>query len=192
VSPIDFKALAGRWFHAHISPLGLAWDTHALQVLFQDAQTAAETQRPESLRDDHGTGFGILLQQFSDRGFKRVQFAGALPASGGACRRGQVMGDAATADVEMSRDFAHRPVLGEVDGVDLFGGEHVLQLLSIMCLRPNLGMSVCTNLKVQLLFPRRGIGMDQTTGATTDHAAKQRRLTRRMRPEQCLRRLAST
>jgi len=34
-----------------------------------------------SLRDHHGTRLRILLQQFGDGGFERIQFADALPAS---------------------------------------------------------------------------------------------------------------
>jgi len=59
-----------------------------------------------------------------------VQLAGALPPSGGASRCEQILGDGSTADVEMTRDLAHRPVLGEVEamnGVDLFGREHVAE-----------------------------------------------------------------
>ena len=38
--------------------------------------------------------------------------------------------DGSAPDVEMTRDFAYRPMLGEVEamnGVDLFGGEHVAE-----------------------------------------------------------------
>jgi hypothetical protein len=94
---------------------------------FQDTETTVEAQPTKPLCDYHGAGFRILLQQLGDGGFKRVQFAGAVPRGGGACRGGQVSSDGSASDVQVTRDLAHRPVLGEVEAmnaVDLFGGEH--------------------------------------------------------------------
>ena len=128
MAPVDFEALAGCGLHAHIGPLRLSFRTHAVQVFFQDAQTTVEAKWAEPLCDHHGAGFRILLQQFRDCGFKRIQFAGTLPRGGCARRRGQVPGDGSTSQVEMTRDLAYRPVLGEVqamNGVDLFGAEHI-------------------------------------------------------------------
>ena len=128
MAPVDLEALPGPGLHAHIGALRLRVGAYRVQVLFQDAQTATEAQRAEPLCDDHRTGFRILLQQFRDRGFERIQFAGALPRSGRACRLGQVLGDGSASEVKMTRDLAHRPVLGEVQAmndVDLFRGEHV-------------------------------------------------------------------
>ena len=70
--PVDFEALAGPGLHAHVGALGLSVDAHRVQVLFQDAQTTVEAQRAEPLRNNHSTGFRILLQQFGDGGFERV------------------------------------------------------------------------------------------------------------------------
>ena len=98
-----------------------------MRVLFQDAQTTSEAQWPKSLCDHHGAGFRILLQQFGDGGFKRVQFAGAWSPGGRARRGGQVLGNGSASDVEMTCDPAYRPLLGEVqtmNGVDLFGSQH--------------------------------------------------------------------
>jgi len=98
-----------------------------VQVIFQDAQTTVEAERTETLRDHHGTRLGILLQQFGDGGFERIQFAGALPMSRAACRRDQILGDGSTSQVKMTGDLAHRPVLGPVQAmnrVDLFRGQH--------------------------------------------------------------------
>src|SRR6266849_2403658 len=80
-----------------------------------------------SLRDHHGTRLRILLQQFGDGGFERIQFAGALPASRAACRCDQVVGNRSTSQVEMTGDLAHGPVFGPVqvmNRVDLFRGQH--------------------------------------------------------------------
>jgi hypothetical protein len=46
-----------------------------VQVLFQDAETTVEAQGAKPLCNDHGAGFGILLQQFGDGGFKGIQLA---------------------------------------------------------------------------------------------------------------------
>ena len=98
-----------------------------MQVIFQDAQTTGEAEWAEPLRDHHGTRLCILLQQFGDGGFERIQLAGALPGSRAACRCGQVLGDGSTSQVEMTGDLAHRPMLGPVQAmnrVDLFRGQH--------------------------------------------------------------------
>src|SRR5262249_8535357 len=125
--PVDFESFAGGGFHAYLSSWSLARHAYALQILLQNAQTAVETQRPELLRDDHGTGFGILLQQFADDGFKRIQFAGTLAPRGRARGSGQVLSNGSASNVEMTRDFTYRPLLGEVqamNGVDLFWDQH--------------------------------------------------------------------
>ena len=71
----------------------------------------------------------VLLEKFGDGGLERIQLAGALSSSGGAGRRGQVLGDGSTPQVEMTSNLAHRPLLGEVqamNGVDLFCRQHGL------------------------------------------------------------------
>jgi hypothetical protein len=81
------------------------------------------------LRNDHGTGFCILLQQFGNGGFKRVQFADPLARGGRACRGGQVLGNGSTPDVQVTRDLTHRPVFGKMEamnGVDLLAVQHGL------------------------------------------------------------------
>ena len=128
MTPVDFETLSGSGLHAHIGTLGLRVAPQRVQVLFQNAQTTREALRPKSLCDDHGAGFRILLQQLGDGGFKRVQFAGALPRGGRACRRGQVLSDGSASDVKMTRDLARRPVFDEVEAmnrVDLFAVQHV-------------------------------------------------------------------
>jgi len=44
-------------------------------------RTIGEAEQAEPLRDHHGTGLRILLQQIGDSGFERLQFTGTLPAS---------------------------------------------------------------------------------------------------------------
>lgn len=77
MAPVDFEAFSRSRLHAHVGALGLRADSHRVQVLFQDAQTTLEAQGAKSLCDDHGAGLCILLQQFGDGGFERIQFAGA-------------------------------------------------------------------------------------------------------------------
>src|SRR6266851_3729465 len=127
VTPVDFEALPRSWLHAHIGTLDRGVCSHRVQVIFQDAQTTVEAKWAEPLRDHHGTRLRILLQQFGDGGFERIQFAGALSASCAACRCDQVLGDGSASQVEMTGDLAHRPVLGPVQAmnrVDLFRGQH--------------------------------------------------------------------
>src|SRR5260370_5804815 len=61
VSPVDFEAFSRSRFHARIGALGAGLCAHPVQVLFQDAQTTAEAERPESLCDHRGPGMSILL-----------------------------------------------------------------------------------------------------------------------------------
>ena len=98
-----------------------------MQVLFQNAQTTAEAKRPESLCDHRGTGMRILLQELRDGGLEGIQLARALTGSGGLRRRHEIFDDGSAPDVQMTGDFAHRPVLGPVQAmnfVDLLGAQH--------------------------------------------------------------------
>ena len=73
----------------------------------------------------------ILLQELGDGGFEGIQLARALTGSGGLRRREEIFGDGSAADVQMTGDLAHRPVLGPVQAmnfVDLFGAQHGLEL----------------------------------------------------------------
>jgi len=95
--------------------------------MFQDAETTVEAQRTKPLRDHYGAGCRVLLQPFGNGGFKRVQFAGAVPRGGRACRRGQVLGNGSASDVQVTRDLTHRPVLRKMEamnGVDLLAAQH--------------------------------------------------------------------
>jgi len=127
VSPVDFETFSRSRFHAHVGALGTGLCAHPVQVLFQDAQTTAEAELPESLCDHRGRGMSILLEKLGDGGLERIQFAGALTGSGGLRRRGEIFGDGSAPDVQMTGDLAHRPVLGPVQAmnfVDLFRAQH--------------------------------------------------------------------
>jgi hypothetical protein len=94
---------------------------------FQNAQTTAETERPESLCDHRGTGLRILLEELSDGGLEGIQLARALTGSGGLRRCNDVFGDGSAPDVQTTGDFAYRPVFGPVQAmnfVDLLGAQH--------------------------------------------------------------------
>jgi len=69
----------------------------------------------------------ILLKELGDRGLEGIQLTRALAGSGGLRRRDKVFGDGSAPDVQMTRDFTHRPVLGPVQAmnfVDLLGAQH--------------------------------------------------------------------
>jgi hypothetical protein len=49
-----------------------------VQILFQNAQTTAEAERPEALCDHRGTGMSILLKELGDGGLEGIQLAQAI------------------------------------------------------------------------------------------------------------------
>jgi hypothetical protein len=49
VSLVDFEAFPRSRLHAQVGARGAGLCTHPVQVLFQNAQTTPETERPESL-----------------------------------------------------------------------------------------------------------------------------------------------
>ena len=87
VSPVDFEAFSRSRLHAHVGARGAGLCTHPVQILFQNAQTTAEAERPESLCDYGGTDMRILLEELSDGGLEGIQLASALTGSGGLRRR---------------------------------------------------------------------------------------------------------
>jgi len=123
VSPVDFEAFSRSRFHAHVGAWGVGLREHPVQVLFQNAQTTAEAERPESLCDHRGTGLGFLLQELRDGGLEGLQLARALTGSGGLRRRHEIFDDGSAPDVQMTGDLAHRPVLA-MNFVDLLGAQH--------------------------------------------------------------------
>lgn len=127
VSPVDFEAFSRPRFHAHVGAWGVGRRAHPMQVLFQNAQTTAEAERPESLCDHRGRDMRMLLQELGDGGLEGIQLARALTGSGGLRRGDEIFGDGSAPDVQMTGDFAHRPVLGPVQAmnfVDLLGAQH--------------------------------------------------------------------
>src|SRR5437016_11286894 len=121
VSPVDLEAFSRPRFHAHVGARGAGQCAHPLQVLFQNAQTTAEAQGPESLCNHRGTGMRILLQELGDGGLEGIQLARALTGSGGLRRREEIFGDGSAADVQMTGDREHRPVLRTVQAMSFVG-----------------------------------------------------------------------
>ena len=97
VTPVDIEAFSGSWLHANIGTLGRGLQRAPRVSNLSGCSATGEAERAEPLRDHHGTGFGILLQPLGDGGLERIQFAGTLPASGAARRRGQILGDGSAA-----------------------------------------------------------------------------------------------
>src|SRR5260370_37079509 len=75
VSPVDFEAFSGSRLHAHVGARGAGQCAHSVQVLFQNAQTTAEAERPEALCDHQGTGMRIRLEELVDSRLEGVQLA---------------------------------------------------------------------------------------------------------------------
>jgi hypothetical protein len=73
VSPIDFEAFSGPRFHAYVGARGSGLRAHSVQVLFQNAQTAAEAERPELLCDHRGRGLRVLRKELGDVGLEGIQ-----------------------------------------------------------------------------------------------------------------------
>src|SRR5258706_12473660 len=127
VSPVDFETFSRSRFHAHVGALGTGLCAHPVQVLFQDAQTTAEAELPESLCDHRGRGMSILLEKLGDGGLERIQFAGALTGSGGLGRGGGIFWDSFAPDGRMTGGLWHWAGLGPrpaVNFVDFFPGSH--------------------------------------------------------------------
>src|SRR5260370_9518394 len=111
VSPVDFEAFSRSRLHAHVGARGAGLCTHPVQILFQNAQTTAEAERPESLSDYRGTDMRILLEELSDSGLEGIQFASALTGSAGLLRCDDVFCDGSPPHVQIAGNLAHRPVL---------------------------------------------------------------------------------
>ncbi len=105
VSPVDLEAFSRSRLHAHVGARGTGLCTHPVQVLFQNAQTTAEAERPESLCDHRGTDMRILLKELGDGGLEGIQLTRALTGSGGLRRCDDVFGDGSAPDVQMTGDL---------------------------------------------------------------------------------------
>ena len=119
MTPVDFKAFAGRRFHPHKGTGGSA-GTYPLQVLAQDRDAAFIALLAQALGNDDGAGAGIFLQQLADPLLVRVQFAGSGALDGRRGRLGEILAHALTADFQMAGDLAYRPALTVTEPVDGF------------------------------------------------------------------------
>ena len=69
----------------------------------------------------------ILLKELGDRGLEGIQLTRALTGSGVLRRGDEIFGDGSAPDVQMTGDFAHRPVFGPLQAmnfVDLLDAQH--------------------------------------------------------------------
>jgi hypothetical protein len=77
VTPIDLEAFAGVGLHADEGAWKAQLRTRLVEVFAQNAVTAGIAERPKPLSNDRGAGGRIFLDQLRDRGFVRIQLAGA-------------------------------------------------------------------------------------------------------------------
>src|SRR6266566_357742 len=127
VPPVDLEAIARQRFHAHVCAVGGRLGADLLQIVLQDGDAALEAAPAQSLKNHHRTGGGILLQQFTDGGVKRLQFAGSLRLGTGLRRLAEVFGYGAPVQVQVAGDLSQRPLLVPVEIVnlvDLFVAQH--------------------------------------------------------------------
>ena len=96
-------------------------------MVLQDGDAAVEAAPAQSLENHDGTGVGVLLQQFTDGGVKRLQLAGALGPGTWLRRLDQIFGHRAPVQVQVTGDLSQRPLLVPVKAVnlvDLFVAQH--------------------------------------------------------------------
>jgi hypothetical protein len=129
VPPVDLEAITGLGFHANVSAARDRLGADLVQIVLQDGDAAVEAAPAQSLKNHDGAGFGILLQQFTDGGVKRLQFAG--PLWPGTRLRGldEILGHRAPVQVQVAGDLSQRPFLAPMEPVnlvDLFVAQHGL------------------------------------------------------------------
>jgi len=127
VSPVHFKAFAGKRLHAYEGAFGRELRTNFLHILLQDAGTTGVTERTQSMLNDCGGDAWIFLQPFGNLALERIEFTYALALDWPLRRSIQILLDGFPAHVEMALDFANRPVFGPVKPVqvvDLLSGQH--------------------------------------------------------------------
>jgi hypothetical protein len=100
---------------------------HSPQIAIQDGAATSIAGLFEALEDDGTGSAGVLLEQISDQGLERIEFAGA--GTVGRQRRGspEILFHGASRQMEMAGDAAHRPMLalGEpMDFIDLVCLQH--------------------------------------------------------------------
>jgi hypothetical protein len=132
MAPIDFEAIAWIRFHAHEGSGQGEYRPMVAHIFLQDRTTAGKPERPQSLCNDSGAGFRVLLQKFVDGAFENVEFAGAGPAHWFLNGRQQVLFNRSRIHTQMTCDAPQRPTRGMeiVNVVDLIGRHHVVSLLS--------------------------------------------------------------
>ena len=118
------KRSPGAGFHAHVGRGAAGALAHRVQVILEDRHAAVITERPQPLRDRPALAREDPVR--SNSAMVGLKGSSLLARSrwAGRRRRGvQVLGDGAAPDVQMTRDFAHRPFLDPVQAVnfvDLF------------------------------------------------------------------------
>src|SRR5712691_1917210 len=125
--PVDFEAISGQRFHAHVSAARGCLGADLVQIVFQDGDTAVEAAPAQSLQNHDRAGGGILFQQFTDGGVKRLQLAGSFGPGTWLRRLDEIFGYGAPVQVQVAGDLSQRPLLAPVkivNLVDLFVVQH--------------------------------------------------------------------
>jgi hypothetical protein len=127
VPPVDLEAISGRRFHADVSAARGRLGADLVQMVLQNGDAAVEAAPAQSLENHDGTGVGVLLQQFTDGGVKRLQLAGSLRPGTRLRRLDEIFGHCAPVQVQVARDLSQRPLLVPVKAVnfvDLLVAQH--------------------------------------------------------------------
>ena len=125
--PVDLEAIARQRFHAHVSAAGGRLGADLVQIVLQDGDAAIEAAPAQPLQNHDCAGVGILLQQFTDGGMKRLQLAGSLQPGTWLRRLDEIFGYGAPVQVQVAGDLSQRPFLVPVkvvNLVDLFVAQH--------------------------------------------------------------------
>jgi hypothetical protein len=127
VSPVDVEALAGGRLHPYVSTTRRRTLPDRAQVIFDNRDTAGIAERLQALHDHGCICGGILLQQFRNGRFERIEYAGALAVRFRRRRHIEIPGNRAPSDMQMAGDLAYRPLLDPVQAVhsaDLIRRKH--------------------------------------------------------------------
>ena len=127
VAPIDIAAFARGRLYPDIGTASHGVPAHRVQIVFHNRDAALVTELAQSLCDDRRGGGRIFFEQLGNGRFEWIEFAGAITMAGRWRWGRQVLGQRAAANVQVTGDFAQRPLLGPVEavnGADLFRCEH--------------------------------------------------------------------
>ena len=118
MAPVNIAALAWRGFHAHKSPSRHGGLADGAQVILDNRDATVITEWTQPLSDYRRIGGRVLLKQFGDGRFERIEFARAVSPRWFLRRRFQILRQGAAADPQLLRDSAQRPLLNPVEPVN--------------------------------------------------------------------------